>query len=28
VRTWPSTSSATMSSRMRHGTMHVQQRCG
>ena len=28
VRTWPSTSSTTMSSRMRHGTMHVQQRCG
>ena len=28
VRTWPSTSSITVSSRIRHGTMQVQQRCG
>jgi hypothetical protein len=28
VRTWPSTSSTTVSSRIRHGTMQVQQRCG
>ena len=28
VRTWPSTSSMTMSSRTRQGTMQVQQRCG
>ena len=28
VRHWPSTFAITMSSRTRHGTMHVQQRCG
>ena len=28
VRTWPSTSSITVSSRIRHGTMQLQQRCG
>ena len=28
VRTWPSTSSITVSSRIRAGTMQVQQRCG